>query len=1236
MKFNSTIFLSVSFLFCILCTLSVSAQQPVEFVENKGQWDNSVLYKGQIGSGAFYLQRAGFSVLMYNTDDLNKMYEKKHGHSDEAGGAHAAETAARKAYPRPGSGSGGGKIEDSGILRSHIYKVEFEGGNANALQQKEKPLASYNNYFIGNDPSKWASACKIYQAVTYKGVYPNIDIRYYASGNDLKYDIIVHPGGNVNDIVMNYEGAEKLQIKKGELIIQTSVGNVKELSPYTYQLSSESGRKEITCKYVIEGGNKVRFKVKEYDPSKTLVIDPTMIFATFTGSLSNQWGFTATYGSDGSLYSGGIVFGDRFLVSPGAYQSSWGGGEFDIGIMKFNSNGTNRVYATYIGGSDEDQPHSLVEDSQGNLVVMGRTRSPKSGNGAYPLKPAGNIQNNGGGFDIVVTKLNRNGTDIIGSKRIGGTGNDGVNSGAERTRERLKLFYGDDSRSEVIVDGSDNIYFVSSTESNSNNASERFPTTAGAAQSQPGGDENDQDGVLVKLSPDVSTLLYSTRIGGAGDDGAYVIAINPVDNNIYIAGATSSKSGFPGIPSSGVVNSSFQGGDIDGFISIFSSGGSLLRSTYIGAQGQSVVDAIYGLKFDPSGFPYITGVTLGNWQVTPGAYNNPGGKQFIVKLQPDLSAVVYSTVFGSTTNNNRYNISPVAFSVDQCENVYVAGWGGSVLGAQDPFRVAGTNGMPVKGCSVILNGCRTDGQDFYFFVLKRDAADILFGAFYGLYGGLADHVDGGTSRFDARGIIYQAICAACNIALVPGNPRYPTTPGAWRVESGSPESCNLAALKIEMNFSGVLNGLRPSINGIPYKTYGCVPLTVDFIDTLQRGRLYIWDFGDGNKDTTTTFNTSNTYNSLGTYQVTLISIDSSQCIIADTAYTTIRVRQDRAALGMNYAKIPPCDSLSYDFINNSVAPPGKPFTDTSFVWDFGDGSPTIVAGLTTQQHTYASPGTYNVILTLKDTSYCNGPESDTMRISVAANVKAIFETDPGGCVPHTAVFENTSEAGQTYLWTFGDGASSTDFAPTHVYDAVGTYTVKLVVTDPNTCNKVDSTTRTITVRNKPTAGFTFSPAQPQENTPTSFTNTSIGAVRYSWDFGDGETSTLTNPVHQYNKTATYNACLIAYNEFGCPDTLCQPVSALVSPLIAVPSAFSPNGDGVNDYVYVRGYAIDKMVFRIYNRWGQLVFQTADRRQGWDGKYKGVVQPMDAYAYTLEVEFTDGTRATKQGDITLLR
>jgi hypothetical protein len=303
-------------------------------------------------------------------------------------------------------------------------------------------------------------------------------------------------------------------------------------------------------------------------------------------------------------------------------------------------------------------------------------------------------------------------------------------------------------------------------------------------------------------------------------------------------------------------------------------------------------------------------------------YNNPHSKQFIVKLKPDLSATEYSTVFGS--GNINYNISPVAFSVDICENVYVSGWGGAgPPNSPDAFHTAGTRGMPTRDCDALPNGCSTDGRDFYFFVLKKNAEDILFGSFYGLNGGYGDHVDGGTSRFGANGIIYQAICAACFIQGT--GLTYPTSPGVWSPVSGAPGQCNLAALKIEMDFSGVNSGVRPSIGGVPYKTYGCAPLTVDFTDTLRKGTLYFWDFGNGKKDTTTAPSASNVYDQVGNYLVTLISVDSSKCIIADTSYTTIRVRQDKADIAASFVKLQPCDSLKFRFFNNSTAPSGKPF-----------------------------------------------------------------------------------------------------------------------------------------------------------------------------------------------------------------------------------------------------------------------------------------------------------------------
>jgi gliding motility-associated-like protein len=147
---------------------------------------------------------------------------------------------------------------------------------------------------------------------------------------------------------------------------------------------------------------------------------------------------------------------------------------------------------------------------------------------------------------------------------------------------------------------------------------------------------------------------------------------------------------------------------------------------------------------------------------------------------------------------------------------------------------------------------------------------------------------------------------------------------------------------------------------------------------------------------------------------------------------------------------------------------------------------------------------------------------------------------------------------------------------------------------------------------------------------------SIGALSYLWKFGDGDTSTLVNPSHQYNETGTFLAELIAFNEAGCTDTFSLQVRVIVIPLLDVPNAFIPAQGGTNSIVKVAGFGIGKMMWKIYNRWGQLVFESTAVSQGWNGYYKGKLQPTDVYAYTLDVEFTDGKKLRKTGDITLLR
>jgi len=1198
-----SIAIAVAFFFNSISVVGQNAN--LDFIENKGQWDESIKFKGIMNNGAFFLQEKGFRVLQSKTEDIERMSDFFHGVSYSKGKNNAA----RSVIPDKG--------KDAITVHSHVYNVAFLNAQTPAIAG-DKPLNTYNNYFISNDPSKWKGNCRIYQAVTYQNIYPGIDIRYYTNAGKLKYDIIVHPGADLSRLAMKYDGVDELQVKNEQLIIKTSIGETRELAPYAYQLV-DGVKKEVGCRFKV-AGNIVEFAINGYSKSSELIIDPTLIFSTFTGSTADNWGYTATYGADGSFYAGGVVFNQEgnFPVSPGAFSTTFNGGvddeegigPYDIGIIKFSPNGTNRIYATYLGGKGNEQPHSLVADAQGELVIAGRTNS-----GNYPTTAT---DRPGGKYDIILTKLNAAGSALVGSRKMGGSGLDGVNIRAKYPTpgaESISRNYGDDARSEVIFDYSGNIIVASNTQSVD------FPTSAGAFQKTFGGQ---QDGVIIKASPDLSNILFSSFLGGSGNDAAFVLAINPADGNIY-AGGNTDGTDLPG-DKTNVLQPTSQGGETEGFISIINMAGSaLLKTSYIGTAGN---DMLYGIQFDKFGFPYIMGTTTSdNWPIINAAFSQSKGKQFIAKLRPDLSGYEYSTVFGSGASSP--NISPVAFLVDKCENVYVSGWGGDI---DANYPNSGTAGLSVTSDATQST---TDNSDFYFFVLERNAAAQLYGSFFGQSGGRGEHVDGGTSRFDRNGVIYQAMCANCT-----GGAIFPTTPGVWSPSNGS-TNCNLAAVKIDFKLAGIISSIRASIDGVVRDTSGCVPLTVDFTDTLAAGKQYRWIFGDGSPEVETTQpSISHTFGEVGTYQVRLISIDSTKCNIADSAYTNIRVRSDKVNVGFTPQKLLPCEAANYQFINtSSVTASGRAFTNTSFTWYFGDNTPPVITGNSTIPHAFPGAGVYKVKLVLTDTSFCNAPDSIEIPLRIASNLKAQFQTPQSGCAPYRAVFENISEGGQQFYWDFGDGVTSAETSPEHLYAAPGTYIIKLRAVDSATCNIIDTTSTTIAVSDKPIASYNFTPNPPQENTPVNFLNNSIAASRYVWEFGDGDTLsvTLQSPVsHIYNVTGSYNSCLTAINNFGCQDTACQNIVARVLPLLDVPNAFTPNGDGINDKVSVRGYGIAKMTWKIYNRWGEKVFETNDRTQGWDGTYKGSLQPKEVYHYVLSVQYIDNTKYEKKGDITLLK
>ncbi len=1189
----------------LLGNVMAVAGAPVEFVRNDGQWPGPFSYKAEAGNGTVFLAPDAFTYLLSHPANRERMDAAHHGFTREP-------------------------VK----LEYHAYRMSFVGANKEAPITGSKEQSWYYNYFYGQDSSRWKTGIHPYLALDYGDVYPGIKMHIASEGGQLKYEWIVAEGVQPAAIRMKIDGADGLSLKGGNLIIKTSVGDVQELKPVAYQYGSE-GRKEVACRYRLSG-DELRYDFPDgWDEKLPLVIDPTVVFCTMTGSTADNWGYTATYDASGNFYAGGIMLsypgsgGGAFPASTGAFQTTYAGGvtdpnsttsddhgigyASDIAIMKLNATGTTRIWATYIGGADNEQPHSMMVDGSNNLVIAGITYSNN-----YPITSGCYDGSYNGGADIVITKLNSTGTALLGSTYVGGTGADGVNYNAsEFIFGNLKYNYGDAARSEVILDKSANVYVTACTRSSN------FPVTLNAAQGSLAGG---QDAVFIKLTPNLTALTYSTYLGGTADDAGYVLALDTAQTHLYIAGGTQS-SGFPS--TGGAWKNTYQGGSADGYIARFGNGGNypLQKTTFMGASGY---DQVYGVQVDLENNVYAMGQTLGGgFPVTAGVYSNAGSSQFVIKMDSLLTTDVFSTVFGSGSSTQT-NISPVAFLVDTCQNIYISGWGGNLGFASAPTSVGTTNGMPITPASIAAPmKSTTDGYDFYFIALGKNASSLLFGAYLGRNDpnpGYGEHVDGGTSRFDRQGIVYQGICANCG---GPSSPSFPTTSGSWATAVGS-ANCNEAALKIAFQLS-----VPDAIANASPKARGCPPLPVQFQNTSVNAISYEWDFTDGSP-LDTSFSPKHTFSAPGIYRVRLVVYNPNACRTRDTAFIIITVDNNRIKSAFNTIVLDSCGPYRAAFVNNSQysAQPGA-VGRTSFLWIFGDG--TTYSGTTPPTHVYAGAGIYTVMLVMRDTAACNNP--DTARQVVNMNgllVRAAFSLPDSVCLKTGLAFSDASVNASAVVWNFGDGQTSNIAQTTHTYAQPGIYRVLLTAVNPASCNKRDSMSRTIKIKQLPKADFIFDPVVPISNMPLNFTNKSLYASYYDWKFGDGAGSAEVNPSHLYRQTGQYRVCLIASTPEGCADSICKIVEADVHAAIGVPSAFSPNGDNNNDMFFVKGAAVETMNIKIYNRWGEKVYESSRMDEGWDGTYKGKPQEMDAYAYVLIASFIDGTSTTKKGNITLIR
>lgn len=637
------------------------------FIENKGQIrdqsgrpNNSVAYLFNSGSFNMELKKNGFSYEVFTVIRDRQM--------DEAGFIKPNDEESK-----PG--------DDERIASSHRVDVEFIGMNEKAVMLPSRENSFHYNFYIAPVDQYRIENVKSYQQVTYKDLYPNIDMVVSAEGDEdnteLKYEFFVHPGGDVHAIKMKYRGASGLSFNdSGTLSISLVNGRVTESKPYCYLYGDSD---EVMSKVVMDGST-TSFKVEDYNRSKTLVIDPSIRWGTYYGGDNTEDVAEVAVDTDNKPSIGGNTLSQTNIATTGAYQTTFGGGYHDFFIAKFNADG-GLEWATYLGGAGRDLGFGISVDNFNNIYFNGKTTSDG-------IATAGAHQTiRGGNDDAVIAKFNTNGGALYWCTYLGGSGN-----------EQYRAF---------VFDPDNNFYVCGYTESPNN------ISTPGAYQEVYAGGG---DGFITKWTPD-GVVIWSTYYGAAGQDRYHAITTD-LSGDLYITGTTSSTTN---ITTPGVFQQNYGGGDADLWLTKFTEDGNLVWSTLYGGEGH---DRGRGVETDSAGNVFVAGFTNSTIGIsTPGAVQetwSPGydaqtnealDDNLLFRITPDGTTRIWGTYYGGDAKEELWGMN-----IDRKQKaLYVVG------SSQSENMIAyGNAWQTVKG----------KGSDAIFARWTYDGA-ITYGSYFG-------------------------------------------------------------------------------------------------------------------------------------------------------------------------------------------------------------------------------------------------------------------------------------------------------------------------------------------------------------------------------------------------------------------------------------------------------------------------------------------------------------------------
>jgi gliding motility-associated-like protein len=1059
----------------------------IKFIENKGQLLTSegksatdVLFYAESNNIRYMIRKTGISYVVLKHHEISSKEETAEIPGIEKIKSQAAE---------------GVRID-----------MNWVNTNPTLTSEGNLPFSHKQNYYNPQFPNGLIGILS-YQQVILKNIYQNIDVVFYSKGNQLKYDYVIHKGGDYKNIKFSFEGAEKISLAHDTLALQFAFGSIKDFMPESY-LVQQGKKKNLAMQFKQEQNNLFSIETNSIVGNfEKMIIDPA-IWLTYFGGTGLDFSLDIECDVAGNVYMTGYTGSVDFPVTPGAFQlvspsmTPTGQGNY---ISKFNASG-NLIWSTYYSGSYFEEARGVCVDASNNVYMCGNTYStdfPVSV-GAYQTALVGTSA------DAFVVKFDTDGIRLWATY-LGSTGFDIANK--------------------IDKDNTGNVWVTGGT------ASTGFPTLAAYDATYNGGGN---DVFLTKFSP-TGALLYSTFLGGSVEEIG--VDIDFTAGFIGITGNTRS----PNFPVTADAYDAVLGGALsDGFYAKFTLAGTLVYSTMMGGGD---LDLPQSINYDNLGCAVIAGhVKSLDFPTTPGALQPVygGGTQdcFLMRFNADNS-IDWSTYYGN--NHWEYN---GGVSIDENNNIYLNAYWRADFSFAD---------LPVLTCGFQ----KTFGGAEDNFITKFDLDCTPICTTY-LGGDLID-------ANDIPGACIEYANKFIHVALyTEGN--FPVSAGAYQPLFSGYYDVALAKL-CSIGCGDTLSNANFDVNdticvGFPTLFSGQgISCDNDLI-------TYQWSFPGGTPTSSTSQSATVIYTTAGSYSATLTV--RTPC---DT--TTKTVNFSVGVLGLLTLDISP---------DNDTVCAGDSINISSLVG--GGVGPFHYQWSTTTNDTLASvvysPSSSGYVsLYVENANNC--PAYDSVFITALGSSTLVASPDVCVCLGNSVTL--TATGAPSYVWSTGQTGSSISVSPDTLTAFYVTYT-------NGPCIAAD----TVVVCVNPAANVFASNDTIIDLSTGDAVEIQLSAVGdgpFYWSPSTGlSCDTCANPMASVTYPITYTVTVS--NAFGCSAT----DSVVIDFILLIPNIITPNGDGLNDVFQVVGLPPESSI-SIFNRWGNLLFDSANYANDWATKSEGV-------------------------------